>query len=158
VERLRLAGLHPGNLAVGGDHLHGRLHAARDRHGIVLFPKINDDLLNLVAGNDFAEIVGVADNAAAGGVADDEGVGLVCVAMQLERRAVEQACRHELPIFQTFKTLTGRLFLILLHVIRIGNRCEPLRRLYGDIKRFDCASAALIRRCDATRAFSQLAA
>ena len=129
VEGLALAGLHRNRLAIGRDHFNRRVHARRNRHGVILFAEIDDHLLDLVHRGHLAEVIGVSHHTIGRGRPDQEGVGLVRIAAQFQRAAAEQRAGQELAIFEILKVLTRRFAVVLLHAVRIGNSCEPLLRL-----------------------------
>jgi hypothetical protein len=129
VKRFALPRLEPGHMPIGRNDLHRRADAPANRDSVLLVSEVDDNLLALAQRGGLAKIVGVAHHPVLRGVAYQEGIGLIHIAVQFERRPVEQRGAHELAIFQILKTLTRRFADVLLHVIRIGKRCKPLVRL-----------------------------
>jgi hypothetical protein len=71
-----------------------------------LVPDINHNLLALVERSGLAQIVAVTHHPIARCRTHQERVGLIRVAVQFQRRAVEQRAAEEAAIFEVLKTLT----------------------------------------------------
>jgi hypothetical protein len=129
-EGLLLAGFHPGDIAVGANDLDGRMHIAGHLDGVALVAEVDHHMLSGIERSGFAEVVGKRQDAVVGSRANHEAVGMSRVSMELQGAAVEDNGAHELAGFEIFQGLPfGLTFVVLLHVVRIGVRCERVERL-----------------------------
>jgi hypothetical protein len=113
-------------LPVGRDHFNRGINPAANRHGVIFFAQMNDDLLDVARRRHLPEVIGISHNSISRSRSNQERITGIRVAIKLQRRAVEHGAGQELAIFKTFQILTRRFAVVLLHEVRIGNSCEPL--------------------------------